>query len=83
MAKKSAEDFLRQTAEMLKGDPTFWRHPVAEAVMELFAEGKEVTPESMIAHLRENRHADDIMLKGAQLDAAIERLSKFLPEVKE
>ncbi len=78
MARKSAEEFLRDTAELMKGDPTFWRHPVAEAVMELFAEGKGVTPESLIARLQEGRHADDVMLRGAQLEAAIERLRKFL-----
>lgn len=78
MAKKSAEELLRRTAEMLKGDPTLWRHPIAEAVVELFAEGKAVTPESLIAHLREERHADDVILRGVQLEAAIDRLRQFV-----
>ncbi|MFD1330221.1 hypothetical protein [Mycoplana ramosa] len=78
MARKSPEEILQMRAEMLKGDPTFWRHPVAEAVLELFAEGKAVTPESMIAHLQEMRHPDDVMLRGAQLEAAIDRLRKVI-----
>lgn len=78
MAKSMIERYAATMKKVKEGDPTFWRHPVAEAVVEMFAEGKQVTPESIIAHLRENRHVGDVILHGLQVEAAMERLRQIV-----
>lgn len=78
MAKKSVEDFLNERAEMLKGDESLWRLPLAQAVVEMLEEGKEVTVATLTAHLQENRHPMDVLLRGKQLEAAIERLRQIV-----
>lgn len=78
MAKKSVEDFLNERAEMLKGDESLWRLPLAQAVVEMFEEGKAVTPATLMTHLSESRHETDVLLRGRQLEAAIERLRQIV-----
>lgn len=78
MTKKSADDLIAKLKDQLKGDESLWRLPLAQAVIEMFEEGKTVTPAALIAHLQEERHKGDVLLRGVQLEAAIERLQKLV-----
>ena len=65
------------------GDPELWQYPVVKAVMSLLETGEPVTAQSLIDRIRQSERPDDIALRRGTLDAAIERLSKFLPKVDE
>lgn len=54
-------------------DPRLWRSALGQAAMELLEADSEVSADSLIAHLQ-SHDTDDLVLRTASIDAAIERL---------
>ncbi|AQZ51941.1 hypothetical protein [Martelella mediterranea] len=73
-----ADRVVRTVNDAKRGDETLWRHPVAEAVMALFAAGRPVTPESLIEQIKNTMPTGDPVLGDKTSGAAIERLQQFV-----
>lgn len=69
------EILARQVKAAAKLDPLAWRHPLAEAVMDLLTRGEPITRESLIARLQEGFAPGMPMTNPAMSAAAIAKLT--------
>jgi hypothetical protein len=77
--KKSIEERIAATMKKVReGDPTFWRHPLANATVALLEEGTPVTVETLIAKLEITGEGADVVLRRGVSEAAIERLRQIV-----
>ena len=77
--KKSIEEKLEATMRKAReGDPTFWRHPLAEATVSLLETGEPVTIESLIARLEVAGDGPSAVLRREVSKAAIQRLREIV-----
>mgnify|MGYP000612552849 CR=1 FL=1 len=77
--KKSMEEKLADTMRKAReGDPTFWRHSLADATVSLLEAGESVTIESLIAKLEASGDGPSVVLKREVSQAAIERLRQIV-----
>lgn len=78
-AKKSlVERTFERHKKIAHGDPDLWRHPIINALMALLEAGKLVTAETLIASIKSSARTNDPALREGVLEAAIERLTKFV-----
>lgn len=65
-----------------EGDPTLWRHPLADATVALLEAGLPVTIDSLIAKLEVpgDPNEPDIALRRGVSEAAIDRLREIVAQ---
>ena len=78
MAKFIEERLAATMKKVREGDPTFWRHPLANATIALLERGSPVTIETLIAELEVAGDGAEVVLKRGVSEAAIERLRQIV-----
>lgn len=81
MARRlEASEQYRQSVQRHDGtDPRLWRSALGQAVLELLEADGEVSAEALIAQLQmQSQEADELVLRAASIDAAIERLRSLV-----
>lgn len=77
--KRTIEERITATMKRVRAlDPLLWRHPLAEATVDLLEDGKPVTIESLIAHLEVTENNASALLRREFSEAAIERLREIV-----
>lgn len=78
MAKSIEERIASTMKKVREGDPTLWRHPLAQATVNLLERGTPVTIETLIAEIEVVGESADAVLRRGVSEAAIERLRKIV-----
>lgn len=70
---EASEQFRRAVQRHDGADPRLWRSALGQAVVELLEADGELSTDALIAQLQ-SQEGDDLILRTASIDAAIERL---------
>ena len=78
MAKSIEEKIASTMKRVREGDPTFWRHPLANATVALLERGVPVTINTLIEQLQVTGEGAEVVLRQEVSEAAIERLRQIV-----
>jgi GGDEF domain-containing protein len=80
---EASEQYRRSVQRHDGADPRLWRSALGQAVVELLEADGELSAEALITQLQlQSQEGDDLVLRTASIDAAIERLRLLVARVK-